>query len=207
MEKEQPITIDAETVRRMQLNAGRSPRVALMDMNMMVSVVNPINPVTGRPYEKGFMLESERRRIKKDYGLKEWNSNMYIKSLFSLLSQLNQVIELQKALGRMEVREGKLPELFYEQFLDDIDKLADLYAQSPDLTLESITDVNGLNTALRAIRRGRFFIEIERKEIERNNLKDNYYMAELLNTIPVKESDIPCLFDDSSKRKPENGPN
>jgi hypothetical protein len=182
MTNEKPITIDADAVRRMKMNAERNPRVTLMDMNMMFSVVNPINPVTGRPYEKGFMLESERRRIKKDYSLNELNSNKYIKSLFSLISQTTQTIELQKALGRMEVREGKLPELFYEQFLDDIDKLADLYAQSPDLTLESITDVNGLNTALRVIRRRRFAIEIERNEI-----KDNYCMENFRNAIPVKE--------------------
>lgn len=196
MEKEQPITIDAETVRRVALNAEMNPRQTIYG-----KATQTTNPITGRPYETDFIPQSELRRIKKDYSLKERNSNMYIKSLFSLLPKPNQIIELQKALGRMEVREGKLPELFYAQFLDDIYKLDNLYAQNPDLTLESITDVNGLNTALRAIRRARFFIEIER-----NTLKDNCYTENFRNATPVKEFDF---FSDLSKtkRKPENRPN
>ena len=65
----------------------------------------------------------------------------------------NQTIELQKALGSMEVREGKLPEFLYEQFLDNLDRLSEIYTENPNLTLDSITSLSGLNVALGIIER------------------------------------------------------
>ncbi|MEK6897469.1 MAG: hypothetical protein AABW93_02985, partial [Nanoarchaeota archaeon] len=148
----QPITIDSDTARRMGLNAERNPRATYDPLRPTNSgeATQTLNPITGRAYEDVFMPECERNRIKNNPGLKEWNANLYVDKLLHFISQTSPAIELQKALGRMEVREGNLPEFFYEEFLEDIDKLTEIYAQNPFLTLESITDVNGLNAALRS---------------------------------------------------------
>ena len=83
----------------------------------------------------------------------------------------NDTIELQKALGRMAVREGDLPECQYMEFVQDVYRLAELYDQNPTLTLESITDVNGLNAALGPFANERALKEIGRVYYGKNELE------------------------------------
>jgi len=162
MINEQPIKIDADTARRVQLNAERNPRETIYG-----EATQTLNPITGRPYEDGtFAPACEIKRwMNGEYGdfqrrlnLKNENEEVsyfvpFDKPMFK--QRTNPEIGLQKALGRMEVREGRLPEGGYEFFLQELDRLADVYAQNPNLTLDSITDANGLNAAIGAIERER----------------------------------------------------
>ena len=161
MEKEQPRTIDADTVRKMQLNAEINPRKTVYG-----EATQNINPLTGHRYEDHFIPMCALGRVKNiiSSGLHEEESFLYEdrppKYHYNKLSILpkqgprtNQTIELQKTLGSMEVREGKLPEFLYEQFLDNLDRLAEIYTENPNLTLDSITSLSGLNAALGIIER------------------------------------------------------
>jgi len=173
MTNEKPVTISAETVRRMALNAEANPRETVYG-----EATQTLNPLTGRAYADGrFMSEAEIVRIKnipiyhpfKDENLssiiycsKDLNFPRFKKKPRISQSRTNEEIKLQRVLGRMEVREGKLPDFVFGEFLDDVEKLTDLYAQNPDLTLDSITDVTGLNAAIWAMQRERVRAEEEK---------------------------------------------
>jgi len=187
MEKDSPIAIGTDTVRRMRLNAERNSRKTVCG-----EATQTLNPLTGRPYE--FILECERYPIKNIPTMEDVIKDYYLK--FPSLSRpklprqtTNETTELQKALGRMEVRERKLSEFDYLAFVRDVRELAEAYAQNPALTLDSITDVNGLNTALWAIQRER-----KPKFFENTNLsayifpveKKNFYIPILTDPTKLK---------------------
>lgn len=170
MTNEKSITIDADAARRMSLNAERThPRYDAVLPTNSGEATQTLNPITGRPYafyESGipFMSESEIVRVESMLKKRYSSSDIFTYEKRSFLIEnpgfidkfigkprTNDAIELQKALGRMEVREGNLHDYIYGQFLDEVERLADVYAENPALTLESITDVNGLNSALCSI--------------------------------------------------------
>ena len=147
MKKDKPITIDADTARRLQLNAERTPRETVY-----VEATNTINPITGRRYEDQFFVPELKSEPIYDFSNIRLFDKKYMLSILNPPS-ITPFLQLQKALGMMGVRERDIPEFEYGMFLDDVKRLADVYAENPSLTLESITDGNGLNAALRKIER------------------------------------------------------
>jgi hypothetical protein len=177
----------------MQVNVYELP--SSQDPTIYGEATQHLNPITGKPYADGsFMPECEIRRIKnvfhedsfyerkgKYFSNSNLESNLEKPTRRHQTPRTNETIELQKALGRMEAREAGY-DLFYELFLDEVDALADAYAKNPDLTLESITDVNGLNTAISVVERAKrpkdfelffpylpenFNLSIKKKNLER----------------------------------------
>ncbi|MBI2045640.1 hypothetical protein HYT23_06280 [Candidatus Pacearchaeota archaeon] len=168
--KEETITIDADITREKALNREMNPREIVYG-----EATNTINPLTGRSYEDQFMIQAELERFMESYA--RVNSSCgkkidkvyldkrnYYEDLEEMLLPRNlslieggrkfkspstiPTIELQKALGRMEVREGRITEREYMEFVEDVDVLSKKYSETPGLTLESITSVDGLNSAL-----------------------------------------------------------
>lgn len=172
---DKPITIDADTARRMTLNAERNPRETNYGESDLG--VFSIDPFTGRPYADGeFITESESkgferllrfehedRRNETYHYPGKWHDVRDMETPKFHKPRTNQEIELQKALGRMEVREGKLHDFVFGEFLDDLERLADLYSQ-PSFTLESITDPNGLNAAIGPFANERVLREIKLRD-------------------------------------------
>src|SRR3989304_9307973 len=178
---ETPITINEDQVRRNALNSKSNPRQTIYG-----EATQTLNPLTGNPYADGmFMPESEIRDIERS--LKTENPDMFYlnkhtffgvlpnKKYFFVPQRTNEAIELQKALGRMEVREGVTHDYMFGMFLDEVEGLVDTYAKNPALTLDSITDVNGLNSALRAVEREK---NPKKKYAEKGKLLNNYIIFE-----------------------------
>src|SRR3990167_9158817 len=101
MTNEKPITIDADTARRMALNAERTPRETIYG-----EATQTLNPITGRPYEDDghsrvncgydghFVPECELRRIKNIFHQFEERGEKY----FSIIhSNLDRPLKRQQA--------------------------------------------------------------------------------------------------------------
>ena len=161
------MVVDAETVRRNQLNAEMNPRETIYN-----EATQTLNPFTGRPYADGkFMPKREldtlknvvytsfptkERTFHRGFSNIESNIEKDLNSISRKSNSVNDEIELQKTLGRMGVREGVTSEIGFRHFLDDVEELTRTYAENPLLSLGSITDVNGLNAALGPIEFGEF---------------------------------------------------
>lgn len=103
-------------------------------ITMMGDATNYTNPITGRAY------------------VPEDNLELEIKGLYSGIIHIHStgLIECQKALAGMDVREGKLGIFEYGRFLDTLSKLILNYREA-ELDLSSITDASGLDNALTSI--------------------------------------------------------
>lgn len=195
MMQDKPIIIDADTARKMRLNRERNrPKYDPTKPINSGEATQEINPLTGRVYGDKFVVAEEIR------GLYDKISSIegLIKNKWDLLSkygghfspETNQTIELQKALGRMEVREGITSLQKYMAFVYSVRRLVKLYQRTCGLTLDSITDVNGLNSALDSM---------ECSTILKNSFVDYFSMdlkldkRNIIDFIPLKER-IPSLY-------------
>lgn len=182
MNEDKPITIDENTVRKMALNAETNPRKTIYGV-----ATQTVNPLTGRPYEDGgkskansgydgnFYPQSELKRLELTLAKSHFDYPGYSnlddinkERIFSGGSTKkekslkkreygNNEIELQKALGRMEVLRPSLSfleernevwDFAFGRYLHTVDQLVDLYNSQPNLVLASITSLQGLERAL-----------------------------------------------------------
>lgn len=154
--KEEPIIIDAETARMIALNREMNPRETVYG-----EATNTINPITGRPYEDQYIVIGEFSEklmssfsylnLKKDSGFKKISYIGDFPKPTPKSPLRTKTIELQKALGRIDVREGKIDVRDYLIFSSGVEALSRQYRETPGFTLDSITTVQGLNSALRGI--------------------------------------------------------
>jgi|SRR3989344_8125457 len=154
------ITINADTVRMIALNREMNPRITVYG-----EATNTTNPVTGKAYEDHFVIKGEFDKLTdrpiylENSGEKlHFTKISYFGDLPKLASKspsITQTIQLQKALGRMDVREGRVARKDYLDFVQEVEWLSSKYRETPDLTLDSITSVTGLEAALFARKSGR----------------------------------------------------
>ena len=105
-----------------------NPRVTIMK-----EATNNTNPITKRNYTEDDNTEIGIRRL--------YSNVIYIDS--------SGLIECQKALARMELRDNRLGIYEHGRFIDTLSKLISDYNKAR-LTLSSITDASGLDSALSA---------------------------------------------------------
>lgn len=133
---------------RRRILESLNPRITVMGEATQI-----INPITGGEYHP-----------KKE--------NVYYPEIKG-----SELIQLQRTLARMDSRDGKIDDITYAVFSENVDDLLQAYKISPltHLTIDSITDANGLDLALKAVEEAGLG-EIERKLIECGN--------EIYNTHP-----------------------
>jgi hypothetical protein len=148
---------------------------ALANPTVYGEAIQTLNPLTGKAYvgdfrtlpgeiEKDFLYAYDPDHKKRIY-FTDTRKHILDRTPERVVPATNPEIELQKALGRMDVREGKLGglgEFAYLNFVNDVYVLARAYAQNPSLTLDSITDVNGLNIAIGAMQNERTRVNEEK---------------------------------------------
>jgi len=181
-----------DTERRRKLNAElmkqRVEANFINDSQWTREATQTLNPITGRvkgpyemkPYEDKFTtatdVERMERILKQNFYPIKPIEKVYIIDYSDLLEAKEtsteetstEYLDFQKALARKEVRECRMSESQYAAFLDTLDELVAAYNESPDLTLRTIRDAEGLDLALRQIER--------RKELSKLMYVESYHI-------------------------------
>jgi hypothetical protein len=140
----------------------RNPAITIPEAgSSTIGLLNTINPLTLREYSDSPKAYKPKQATEYDLSSEIFSQGTDSKykynkgdkdacSIFKLIygPSANEVIERQKAIGLMAVRNGQLKQSEYERFLTDCTKLA-IHYERQGFTLDSITDVGGLEKAIR----------------------------------------------------------
>lgn len=169
-----------DTQNRKQILEQMNPRKTVMD-----EATQRINPITGKAYEDQFTIRAELMRdlfgiYDKDmligYKIRPKKNDIdYIINGTDVkpIERSSDLIDYQKALARMDVREGKdirgvkFTQQEYIKFLNDVEELIDTYNNSDNLTIRTINDAHGLDVALTQV-------ENNRRQFSLNDLSNPY---------------------------------
>ncbi len=172
------MTNKTDTERRRKLNAELMKERANFkdDTQCTYEATQTLNPITGKQYEDNFMTVTDMGRIEQEANCKlkenilklENNVDYFLKpkdipafNMSNLCEKYSDYVETketsteyldyQRALAIKEVREGRMSEGQYAEFLYTFDSMVAAYNKSPELTLQTIRDAEGLNLALSKI--------------------------------------------------------
>lgn len=183
--------IAKNTERRRELNAESMKQRANFkddpdadDYQCTYEATQTLNPITGKVYKKEYITVTDKDRMenkmKLEYKLESKREfRLDSRDCFPLNPHADSketssnYLDFQRALAIQEVRDGKMSEYEYADFLKTLDTLVAAYNGSPDLTLETIRDAKGYDIALSQVEERKVFdiFFVDRKSMGLGNFK------------------------------------